>query len=1312
MSLESRLHTIRKAIPLAMLREQEQVARRLRQLEKRLRRKGRAGKGLEGEVASLEQRLARSIRERELRKAGRSAITYPEQLPITARKDDIIRAVAENPVIIVSGDTGSGKSTQIPKMCLEAGRGVSGKIGCTQPRRIAASTIARRIAGELGENLGESVGYKVRFRDRTPRSASIKILTDGMLLAETQRDPHLTQYDTLIIDEAHERTINIDFILGILKTLLRTRPELKVIISSATLDTEKFSRFFDNAPVIRVTGRTYPVEVDYFPGEGRPQKDDEPDYVETAVRAVDKIMGRRERGDILIFMPTEQDIIETCERLEGRQYPGTAVLPLFARLPWSRQKRIYSAKGHKIVVATNVAETSLTIPGIKYVVDTGLARISRYMPGTRTTALPISPISQASADQRKGRCGRVQNGVCIRLYDEEDFLSRPEFTLPEIMRSNLAEVILRMISLKLGDIAAFPFMDRPTQRSINDGFNLLTELGAISGKGREVTLTKRGRLMARMPLDPRISRMMIEARKRNCVDEVAIIAAALSIQDPRERPAEQAKLADQAQAPFKDPASDFITLLNIWNHYHRTLEGLKSQNKMRAFCRDHFLSFPRMREWIHVHDQIRSIMDEYKKGGNGTGGQDEKEGTYERIHKSILAGFLSNIAVKKEKNMYQAARGREVMVFPGSTLFNKGAPWIVAAEMVKTSRLFARTVAKIDPDWLEELGGDLCKSTYSGPHWEKNRGEVRALEQVTLFGLVIVSGRSVPFGRIDPEEAHRIFVQSALVEGEVKESFSFLRHNRELFERVQEVEEKVRRRGILVREEEVADFYSRRLQGICDTRSLKRLIRKKGGDAFLRMSEKDLLIQRPDEDELSLFPNQVDFGNRVFKCAYRFAPGKDEDGVTISVPSGLLPLLSPERLEWGVPGLYREKITALVKGLPKRYRKLLVPVSRTVDIIQKEMEQEKGSLLSTLSAFVFDRFGVDIPPSVWASVEIPEHLKMRVSVIDHQGRELESGRDLHLLSHDILDQGPDETNQAWKRAREKWEREGIREWDFGDLPERVPVDPSMVAYPGLEPGEKFVNIRLFQSAEKALETHLKGVEKLFMLFFSKDLRFLKKDVSLQGEQCRGCVYFGGEKAVEKALYECILRMLFQQNIRTQEAFLRHADAVKSVMPQRARELKSVTLQVLDGYHQVHSTLDRIGSGNTGNVPVLEVCAVTGNELRTLVPENFLEIYSLDRLSHLPRYLKAMEIRAERGAYDPLKHRKKTAEAAVFEQELEALKQAPLMAQFSPEKKEAVEELRWMIEEFKVSLFAQELKTTYPVSPKRLHKKVDEIKRMV
>lgn len=1312
MSLETRVRNIRKIASFAMLREQDKVMRRIAQIEKRLKRKGGIGKALRDEIASLEERLGRSARERELRNARRPVVTYPEALPISAKKDDIIEAMVENQVIIISGDTGSGKSTQIPKMCLEGGRGIRGKIGCTQPRRIAASTIARRIAEELGEPLGRSVGYRVRFQDRTPRGAYIKILTDGMLLAETQRDPRLTQYDTLIIDEAHERTINIDFLLGILKTLLRKRPDFKLIISSATLDTDKFSRFFDHAPVIQVSGRTYPVEVVYLPPKGEGREEDEIAYVDTAVKAVDKIMKEMTRGDILIFMPTEQDILETCEKLEGRQFSNTAILPLFARLPWSQQNKVYRVKGHKIVVATNVAETSLTIPGIRYVIDTGLARISRYMPGTRTTALPISNISRASADQRKGRCGRVQNGVCIRLYGEDDFLARPEFTLPEIMRSNLAEVILRMIFLNLGDIREFPFLDRPGQRSITDGFNLLMELGAVSGKGRKVTLTKKGRLMARMPLDPRISRMMIESRLRDCVDEIAVIAAALSIQDPRERPAEKTKLADQAHAPFRDVASDFITILNIWNQYVRQSEGSRSASRMRAFCRDCFLSFPRMREWVHVHDQIRAIMDEHREWKVEIEGPEKKGELFARIHKSILAGFLSNIAVKKEKNLYQATRGREVMVFPGSTLFNKGTSWIVAAEMVKTSRLFAKTVAKIDPQWLEELGGELCKSSYSNPHWEKTRGEVRVLEKVTLFGLVIVSGRSVSFSRVDPDEAHRIFVRSALVEGNVKDSFSFLRHNRELFERVRKVEEKVRRRGILADEDVLAEFYSHRLQGICDIRSLKKLIRKRGGDGFLKMTEDDLVTQRPDEEELSRYPDRVGFGNRMFRCSYTFAPDKEEDGVTVSVPSGLLSLLSPEKLEWSVPGLYREKITALVRGLPKRYRKQLVPVSNTVDIIEKEMEQGEGSLVSALAVFVLDRFGVDIPASVWASVDIPEYLKMRISVTDHQGHELEAGRDVHLLLRSVSEVAPAGTDQVWKQAREKWEREGVTAWDFGDLPESVPVGPLTAAYPGLEPGEKGVNIRLFTSPQEALASHQEGVRQLYMLHFSRDLRFLKQDLSLKGRECRGVEYFGGAPGMEKAQYECLLRMLFQKNIRTREAFLDHAQKVRPAMPAKAHELRDQVLKVLDAYFKTRSTLQSIENASRENKAVLELCAVVREELQRMVPKNFLEIYSLDRLEQLPRYLKALEMRVERGAYNPLKDRKRGAEAAFFSEEADRLNRDAMTSGSSPEKKEALDELRWMVEEYKVSLFAQELKTAFPVSPKRLKKKIDEIKRMV
>jgi ATP-dependent helicase HrpA len=1233
-------------------------------------------------------------------------------LPISARRDDIIGAIAENQVIIVSGDTGSGKSTQIPKMCLDAGRGIAGKIGCTQPRRIAAGTIARRIAEEMGEELGKSVGYRIRFRDRTPPTAYIKILTDGMLLAETQGDPGLFQYDTLIIDEAHERTLNIDFLLGILKMLLRRRTELKLIISSATLDTEKFSIFFDQAPVIHVSGRTYPVDVEYLPVDRDPGKEDEPDYVDRAVRAVEGIMRRRDSGDVLVFMPTEQDILETCERLEGRGYPNTAVLPLFGRLPWSRQKRVFSVQGRKIVVATNVAETSLTIPGIKYVVDAGLARISRYMPGTRTTVLPVSNISRASADQRKGRCGRVRNGVCIRLYSEDDYIARSEFTPPEILQSNLAEVILRMISLKLGDIATFPFLDRPSQRSINDGFSLLMELGAISGKGREVSLTEKGRLMARMPLDPRISRMMIEAENEGCVEEAAVIAAALSIQDPRERPMDRAARADQAHAPFRDQGSDFITLLNIWNQYHLEGKAVKTQNRMRKFCTAHFLSFPRMREWVQIHEQICAIMEERGRKGKGVQVEQAAEPLYARIHRSILGGFLSNIARKKEKNVYQAARGREVTVFPGSTLFNKGPQWIVAAEMVKTSRLFARTAAKIDPEWLESLGGDLCRSTYSDPHWEKNRGEVRGVEQVTLFGLVIVSGRSVSYGSIDPEESHRLFVQSALVEGEVRGELPFLKYNRELIRGLKDLEEKVRRRGILVDDLAMADFYSRRLKDIRDIRTLKKVIKERGGDHFLRMTEGDLLMERPEEEKIALFPDRVDFGNRLFNCSYRFAPGEREDGVTVSVPSGLLSLVSPAQLERGVPGLLREKITALIKGLPKRYRKQLVPVSNTADVIVAEMEQGDRPLLSGLSAFVFDRFQVDIPASVWASVEIPDHLKMRVSVTDQEGREIASGRDIGLLRQETADVPPGEETGAWKKARLQWEKEGLTRWDFGSLPLQITVADSMEAYPGLEAAGTHVNIRLFPTPDEARRSHREGVQKLFTLHFSKDLRFVKHDLALPDKGTGGAAYFGGVRVVEKALYGCLLKLLFQKNIRTQEAFMAEAEATRAALFSRTRELRDQILKVLDAYEQIRSILHRIEGANPSNTAVLQMCARLREELVRLMPENFLEIHSPDRIQQLPRYLRALEIRAERGAYDPLKDSQKMERAAKFVDGLIALERGDPIRTSSRQKREALEEFRWMVEEFKVSLFAQELKTLFPVSEKRLEKKLREIERLV
>lgn len=802
------------------------------------------------QIFRLEKQIQASVQKKiQRKKLLNDLLTKAEaglpDLPVIARKADIVQAVSDHKTVIISGETGSGKTTQIPKFCIAAGRGIEGRIGCTQPRRIAATTVALRIAEELGEPVGKSVGYKIRFNDRVGEHSFIKIMTDGILLAETRSDPWLNEYDTLIVDEAHERSLNIDFVLGILKTLLKKRKDLKLIITSATIDTEKFSKAFDNAPIIEVSGRMYPVEVRYSPvAELSGSEDDEQTHVELAAAAVHRLYQERKAGgDMLVFMPTEQDIRETCEILEGmakdsRISPDSHILPLYARLSASDQARVFSSlPGRKIIVATNVAETSVTIPGIRYVIDTGLARISQYTPGSRTTALPVVPISKSSADQRKGRCGRVENGICIRLFSEEDFDSRPLFTPPEILRSNLAEVILRMIALNLGDIAEFPFVDRPSPKHIKDGFDLLSELGAIvpnpdrKKAGNRFVLTEKGKLMAGMPLDPRLSRMLIEARIHGCLHAMTVIVSALSIQDPRERPAEKQAEADQAHGQFKDRASDFITILNIWNAFHSARDTVKSTGKMKKFCKQQFLSYRRMREWCDIRSQI---VEELKTAGI--------EGVSENpcvalpfdsdgIHKAVLSGFLSNIAFKKEKNSFQGAKGKELFVFPGSGLFANPGNWVVAAEFVETSRLFARTVANIDVRWLEPLGKDQCRYTYSNPHWERNRGEVTATEQVSLYGLVIDS-RSVSYGRISPDEASDIFIYNALIAGDVKRPFPFMQHNQHLADHIRDMENRIRRRDLLAGEDAMYQFYKKRLDRVCDIRTLEFMLKKKEGINF------------------------------------------------------------------------------------------------------------------------------------------------------------------------------------------------------------------------------------------------------------------------------------------------------------------------------------------------------------------------------------------------------------------------------------------------------------------------------------------------
>ena len=1409
--MENLKHLIRKfesLLPGVLAADRQKARGDIQRLSSRRNRAWPTQK-IEKRLAELEKHLQASAKKRNRRRVNLPPLHVNEALPIFVKKDEIVAAIEQHPVVVVSGETGSGKTTQLPQYCLAAGRGIDGLIGCTQPRRIAATTVSRRIAEELGQEPGQAVGYKIRFKDRTPPDAYIKIMTDGILLAETQGDRYLGSYDTIIVDEAHERSLNIDFILGILQTLVNIRDDLKLIITSATIDTEKFSKAFGNAPVIEVSGRMYPVDVQYLAPQAETSPNGELTHVELAVQAVKRVMSQSRTGDILVFMPTEQDIRETCELLEAQTPEGTRVMPLFARLTAVEQSRVFARLSRrKIIVATNVAETSITIPGIKYVIDSGLARISRYSPRTRTTSLPVVPVARSSCDQRKGRCGRVQNGVCLRLYSEDDYQARPQFTPPEIIRANLAEVILRMIALKLGDVMDFPFIDRPDPKSIKDGFNLLSELGAIttrqgakgkvqSAKGRgqragrkaedrvsnaefgmrnaegerdgpsspgqaddrvsnaerkkarqtdggdggtgfsdhgsqkQIRLTDKGRLMAKIPLDPRLSRVLIEAQQQRCVAETVIIAAALSIQDPRERPIEKAGEADRMHAGFDDPDSDFVTLLNIWERYQAHWQKVKSNNQMKKFCREHYLSFKRMREWRDIHGQIMAILKEHRVGngewgmGNAECGMRNAELTasgnlkiseakYESIHKSVLSGFLSNIAMRKEKNIFRAGKGRDVMIFPGSGLFNKARSWVVAAEMVETSRVFARTVANIDNGWLEALGGELCRRTYIDPHWEKNRGEVVASEQVSLFGLIIVPDRKVSYGKVNPVEATQIFIQSALVNGDVKKPLAFMEHNQRLIDDIIDIENRARRRDLLIDEQRIFEFYQERLPGIYDMRTLAGFLKPMQNDRFLRMEKDALLAYAPDDDLLDQYPDRLDIENHRLECSYCFGPGQDDDGVTVKVPSTLAPSVAPDSMDWLVPGLYPGKIEALIKGLPKAYRRRLVPVKNTVDVIIHEMPKTQTSLISALGDFIYRRFGLDVPASAWSQDSLPDYLKMRVSITAPDGKVLQAGRDAGILRQAAA--GLDQSDEL-KAARAKWEKNGITRWDFGDLPESVSDSGQRsgrwMAYPALEnPGsEKHVNLRLYRRQDKALTVHRQGVAALYALRFAKDIKFLKRRLALPGDKAFMADYFGGAQSLVKQMVDRVVQDLFCKNIRSQKTFDSHAKSTAPKILSTGQELFDGLLPVLSAYHEARSQIHELQQGSRKNSRTASFFQELSAELGRLVPGTFITIYDKQRLGHLTRYIQAAAIRARRAVVDFEKDQSKSKGIVNFTEGLNQLLRE-LSPRASDEKRRAVEEYFWMLEEYKVSVFAQELKTAIPISAKRLAQKLGEIKRMV
>ena len=1333
MLMTTTLRKIHAFLPKAFRKDRIEVEKQLNRLKEK-RGDFISDDSIQKQWVKLEKQLHQSVEKKNRRKQNLPLLNYNKALPIFTKKDEIIDAITNHQVVIISGETGSGKTTQIPKFCLAAGRGIEGQIGCTQPRRIAATTVARRISEEFGEQLGKSVGFKIRFQDKTHSDVYIKIMTDGILLAETQGDPQLHLYDTLIVDEAHERSLNIDFILGLLKTLLKQRKDLKLIITSATIDTEKFSKAFDHAPVIEVTGRMFPVEVRYLSQESTDENDAEQTHMEMTVSAIDRLLRETARGDILIFMPTEQDIRDTCELIKGRKYKGIVVLPLYARLPEGEQSRVFvDTVSRKIIVATNIAETSITLPGIKYVIDTGLARISQYIPRSRTTSLSVKPISRSSADQRKGRCGRVENGICIRLYSEEDYNHRPLFTPPEVLRTNLAEVLLKMMALKIGDPTDFPFIDRPNQKSVSDGFDLLKELGAIdgiSGKQESIepgqyTLTSQGKLMARLPIDPRLSRMLIEAKETGCLNDLAVIVSALSVQDPWERSSEKTQEADEKHAMFKVPSSDFMTLLNVWKSYHMVWQQGETLSSMKRYCKIHYLSFKRMREWRDVYAQISAILREEGIRERFSRKSTEQKNSidfssnlfdqpYTRIHRSILSGLLSNIARKKNKNVFQAAKDREVMIFPGSALFNGAGNWIVAAEMIETSRVFARMVANIDPAWLEDLGKAHCKYTYHHPHWERNRDQVVASEQVTLFGLIIEPGRQVSYGRINPKEASELFIRSALVEGDIRRPFSFMKHNQMLMDTIRDMENKVRRRDMLVGDEEMFWFYQDRLDVCYDIGSLQNHLKQKGGDHHLRMKQEDLLKYSPDKDELALFPEKIILGNHTFDLNYRFDPGRPDDGVTIKIPLTEVPVIPRKAIDWLVPGLYREKIHILIKGLPKTYRKQLAPISQTVDIIIQEMEKTQDALITALGKFIYRRFHVDIPASAWPEDQLPDHLKALISIRDSKDQEIRSGRDPAIFLGTTSGTGIPPEVESFKQ---KWEKTGITCWNFGGIPEeiliKIPGNPHWVGYPGLEKSDenpKEVGLRLFQNRDDALNAHKKGVMVLFTNHFSKDLKFLKRHLTLSPGIADDTKWLGSAKQIEKRLYQHVIKDLFSRNIRSEKQFYACTENLASNLLAQGKDYLDKVVPVLDACSKTHNVLHDLRDTHRFNTAALQLLEELEGQLKQLVPESFMDLYDDERFSHLIRYLQAIEIRAQRAMIHMEKDREKAMEIRSFSDKLNELL-ADLPPILSGEKKTAIEEFFWMIEEYKISVFSQELKTAIPISRKRLEAKLGEIQRI-
>lgn len=1231
----------------------------------------------------LEKEIETSVKKRVLRQQSIPELIYPEQLPVSEKHDEIAEMICAHQVILLCGETGSGKTTQLPKICLQAGRGVDGIIGHTQPRRLAARAVSNRIAEELKTPLGELVGFHTRFNQKLSERNLIKIMTDGILLAEIQQDRWLNKYDTLIIDEAHERSLNIDFLLGYLKQLLKKRQDLKLIITSATIDAERIARHFSDAPIIEVSGKTFPVEILYQPAS----IDAEP---LTMVQQIDAAIGelhRHQRGDILVFLPGEREIHEAFRGLKHR-HERMDILPLYARLPSKEQQQIFRHGGRlRVILATNVAETSLTIPGIRYVIDTGIARISRYSWRTKVQTLSTEKTSQASANQRAGRCGRESPGICIRLYDEEDFNSRSAFTDPEILRTNLASVILQMASLRLNSIEEFPFIDAPDGRLIRDGYRLLEELQAID---KRKNLTKLGQQIAHLPIDPRFGRMIVAADKLGVLSEILIITTALTVRDPRERPHDKQQAADLKHEPFVDPASDFQTILNLWRFLEENHEAL-SQSKLRKLCQKTYLNYRRWREWRDTHRQLLLASKELKfKPAHPT----QAKTNYESVHQALLHGLLDHIAIKDEKQMYLGCRNQKLFIFPGSGLGTKTPKWLMAAEISATTKLYARTVAGIQPQWVEHIGAHLLKHSYSEPHWQKRAARVGGFEKLSLYGLLINPKRKVNYAKIDPIVAREIFIRFALVYGEWDCKIPVIKNNRKSIEDIEHIEARIRQRDLLISDEDLFDFYHQRLpDNIHSGAAFNQWFKTLKDPSFLHLdTDKLLQDQQPQDALLNGFPLIWQQDGLSLPLQYCFEPGSEEDGVTLRVPLGALPQINAKQCGWLVPGMLHEKILALIKGLPKRFRKNFVPAPDFAKAAMQSIDTSDGSLTATLAATLKRMTGVTVPEQEWP-VELPRHLNMRFEVFDSQRKTVQSGRDLEVLKSSLNDVIK---KQPRKKSTRNFERRNITDWDFGELPEFIDQDEggyNLKLYPALNAAKDGVNLTLFNTQKTAQQAMTNGLRELLRHKLKQQIRYLDNNLPDMQQNCLRFATIGSCEQLKNDLVSAAIENSFlseNPNIRSAEDF-------KQLLESHQAELQPIATKIASALQPILELVTAIRKQLKGNLPLnrIEAAADIKTQLEALVFPGFLLATPFERLTDIPRYLHAIEKRLQKLDHEPDKDRLRRVEIEPLQQQLNRLSTDQQTSQ--------IVEFRWLLEELRVSLFAQELGVKGKVSPKRLDK---------